>query len=128
MFTLGCNNLTVSTDYHPLLGIFSNKELSNISNPHICNLKKKTTIYHFKIQYNPGNDITDQMHVLETLNNQLLIIQPKTKSVKLLLPNQLNMTYIKTINKKNQCYQNHPQNIFFKWYVPIVLQYRDIPI
>ena len=41
MFILGCNNLIVSTDHCPLVGIFGNKELCNISNPHICNLKKK---------------------------------------------------------------------------------------
>ena len=38
----------------PILGIFSNKEQSNISNPHFCNLKENTTKYHFTIQYNPG--------------------------------------------------------------------------
>ena len=54
MFILGCSNLIGSTDQRPLLSIFSNRELSNISNPRICNLKEKTMKNHFTFQYNPG--------------------------------------------------------------------------
>ena len=54
MFTLGCNNLIILTDHHPLVGIFGDKELSNINNPRIRNLKEKTLKYNFTIQYNPG--------------------------------------------------------------------------
>ena len=54
MFTLGCNNLIAFIDHYPLHGFFSNRELSNISNPRICNLKEKTMKYHFKIRYNSG--------------------------------------------------------------------------
>ena len=54
MFTLGSENLIISTDHRPLLGIFNNKELNSINNPRICNLKEKTLKFKFTIQYNPG--------------------------------------------------------------------------
>ena len=54
MFTLGCNNLIISTEHCPLLGIFNNKELNSINNPGLCNLKEKTLKFKFNMQYNPG--------------------------------------------------------------------------
>ena len=54
IFTLGCKNLTVSTDHKPLLGILSNRALSEIKNPRLLNLKERTLMYRFNIQYNPG--------------------------------------------------------------------------
>ena len=54
MFTLGCNNLIISTDHCPLLGIFNNKELNSINSPQLCNLKEKTLKFKFNMQYNPG--------------------------------------------------------------------------
>ena len=38
----------------PLLGIFDNREISNIPNPHICSLKENTLCYTFKTTYCPG--------------------------------------------------------------------------
>ena len=54
MFTLGCNNLVVSVDHKPLLGIFNNRELSSIKNPRIQNIKESTYAWQFNIFYNPG--------------------------------------------------------------------------
>ena len=53
LFTIGCENL-ISTDHHPLLGIFISKELNSIKNPWLCNLKEKSLKFSFNMQYNPG--------------------------------------------------------------------------
>ena len=54
MFVLGCDRLIVSTDHKPLLGILGDRELGNISNPRLLNLKQKTLAFRFKVQYSPG--------------------------------------------------------------------------
>ena len=54
MFTLGCQNLLVSTDHKPLLGILRDRALSDIKNPQLLNLKEHTLMYRFNISYNPG--------------------------------------------------------------------------
>ena len=55
MFILGCLEVITTKDHKPLLGIFTNQELSNIPNPHIyVLLKKKTLHYQFKTIYCPG--------------------------------------------------------------------------
>ena len=54
LFTLGYNNLIVSTDHKPLLGIFNDRALGDITNPRIQSLKEKTLRYQFSIQHCPG--------------------------------------------------------------------------
>ena len=54
MFVLGCNNLIVTTDHQPLLGIFSNRDLGSITNPRIQKLKSHTLRFRFTTQYCPG--------------------------------------------------------------------------
>jgi hypothetical protein len=54
MFVLGCDNLIVSTDHRPLLGILKDRELNSITNPRTFRLKERTLPYRFRIQYNPG--------------------------------------------------------------------------
>ena len=54
MFVLGCDNLIVSTDHQPLLGILRDRDLSSIGNPRLLNLKQRTLPYQFTIQHNPG--------------------------------------------------------------------------
>ena len=54
LFTLGCNNLLVSVDHKPLLGIFKNRSLDSIDNPRILNLKESTLRWDFTISHNPG--------------------------------------------------------------------------
>ena len=49
MFTSGCINLIVSTDHHSLVGVFGTKELCDISNPRICNLK--TCVHYFLLNF-----------------------------------------------------------------------------
>ena len=41
MFTLGCQNLLVSTDHKPV-GILRDRALSDIKNPRLLNLKERT--------------------------------------------------------------------------------------
>jgi len=41
-FVLGCKNLTVAVDHQPLLKIFGDRSLNNISNTRLRNLKDKT--------------------------------------------------------------------------------------
>ena len=53
-FVLGCENLTVAVDHKPLLKIFGDRSLENISNPHLMNLKEKLLRYHFKMIHVPG--------------------------------------------------------------------------
>ena len=40
-FVLGCNDLLIAVDHKPLLKIFGDRSLENISNARLCNLKEK---------------------------------------------------------------------------------------
>ena len=62
-FVLGCKNLTVTVDHQPLLKIFGDRSLDNISNTRLRNLKEKTLRYCFKMVYIPGvkNKAADTM-------------------------------------------------------------------
>ena len=53
-FVLGCTNLTIAVDHKPLLKIFGDRSLDNISNTRLCNLKEKTLRYHLKMVHIPG--------------------------------------------------------------------------
>ena len=53
-FVLGCTDLTVAVDHKPLLGIFGDRPLDDISNPRLRNLKEKTLRYRFRIVHIPG--------------------------------------------------------------------------
>ena len=53
-FVLGCTDLTVAVDHKPLLGIFGDRPLDDISNPRLRNLKEKTLRYGFKLIHIPG--------------------------------------------------------------------------
>ena len=54
MFTLGCEDLLVSVDHKPLLGIFNDRDLGSIKNPRIQNFKEATLAWKFNIAHNPG--------------------------------------------------------------------------
>ena len=54
MFTLGCEDLLVSTDHQPLVAILGNKKLEDIPNPRLVRLKEKTLRYRFTIKHTPG--------------------------------------------------------------------------
>ena len=84
MFTLGCDNLFVSVDHKPLLGILNDhRELRNIDNPRIQRIKESTFGWKFSIVHNPGkwhrgpdamsrNPPDDTHYVTDTTNNYFL--------------------------------------------------------
>ena len=47
-FVLGCKNLTIVVDHRPLLEIFSDRSLDQISKIRLRNLKEKTPKYQFR--------------------------------------------------------------------------------
>ena len=53
-FVLGCNNLTLAVDHKPLLKIFGDRSLDEISNTRLRNLKEKTLGYRFRVIHIPG--------------------------------------------------------------------------
>ncbi|KAG0718563.1 Retrovirus-related Pol polyprotein from transposon 17.6 [Chionoecetes opilio] len=55
LFLLGCKNLTLVTDHKALTRIFGDKELKDIANPRILNLKEKTLMFTFRIKYLKGD-------------------------------------------------------------------------
>ena len=53
-FTMGCNNLLVIVDHKPLTKIFGNRRLDEIANPRLFRLKRRTLMWKFDIEYQPG--------------------------------------------------------------------------
>ena len=53
-FVLGCSNLVIAVDHKPLLKIFGDRSLDQISNPRLRNPKEKTLRYHFRMVHIPG--------------------------------------------------------------------------
>ena len=53
-FVLGCKSLTIAVDHRPLLKIFGDRSLDQISNTRLRNLKEKTLRYSFNMVHIPG--------------------------------------------------------------------------
>ena len=53
-FTQGCNDLLVITDHKPLVKLFSDRTLDEISNTRLFRLKQRTLQWRFDIDYLPG--------------------------------------------------------------------------
>ena len=53
-FVLGCSDLIIAVDHKPLLKVFSDRSLKEISNARLCNLKEKTLRYKFCMVHIPG--------------------------------------------------------------------------
>ncbi|CAG2222073.1 unnamed protein product [Mytilus edulis] len=53
-FVLGCEELIIAVDHKPLLKIFGDRSLDQISNTRLRNLKEKTLRYKFKMMHVPG--------------------------------------------------------------------------
>ena len=62
-FTQGSPNLTVVTDHKPLVKIFGDRTLDEVTNPRLFRLKQKTLPWFFKIEHMPGktNSAADAM-------------------------------------------------------------------
>ena len=54
LFVLGCQKLMISTDHKPLLGIFGDRSLADVTNTRVAKLKERTLRFRFTIRYNPG--------------------------------------------------------------------------
>ena len=55
-FTMGCDDLLVIVDHKPLIKIFGNRRLDEISNPRLFRLKRRTLMWKFDIEYQPGKN------------------------------------------------------------------------
>ena len=53
-FVLGCDDLIVAVDHKPLLKVFGDRSLDEISNTRLRNLKEKTLRYRFRMVHIPG--------------------------------------------------------------------------
>ena len=53
-FTLGCDDLLVVTDHKPLVKIFGDRTLDEITNSRLFRLKQRTLPWRFEIEHMPG--------------------------------------------------------------------------
>ena len=53
-FTHGCDDLTVVTDHKPLVKLFGDRTLDEITNSRLFRLKQRTLPWRFTIQHSPG--------------------------------------------------------------------------
>ena len=53
-FVLGCSDLIIAVDHKPLLKVFSDRSLEEISNARLRNLKEETLRYKFRMVHIPG--------------------------------------------------------------------------
>ena len=62
-FTLGCDNLLVITDHKPLVKLFGDRLLDEITNPRLFRIKQQTLLWRFDIEHCPGktNHCADAM-------------------------------------------------------------------
>ena len=56
----GCKKLIIATDHRPLLKIFGDRHLKDISNPRLLNFKEKALPYTFQMTDVPGKSMMDQ--------------------------------------------------------------------
>ena len=52
-FVLGCSNLIIAVDHKPLLKVFGDRSLEEITNARLCNLREKTLRYCFSMVHIP---------------------------------------------------------------------------
>ena len=62
-FTMGCNDLLIVVDHKPLVKLFGDRRLDEISNPRLFRLKQRTLMWRFEVQYQKGvnNTCADAM-------------------------------------------------------------------
>ena len=70
-FTMGCDSLIITTDHKPLVKIFGDRTLDEISNPRIFKLKQRALPWNFTIAHVPGkcipaSDATSRNPVLQS--------------------------------------------------------------
>jgi len=55
-FSQGCDNLVIVTDHKPLVKLFSDRALDEITNSRLFSLKQRTLPWRFTIEYKAGKD------------------------------------------------------------------------
>ena len=55
-FTQGSDNLVILTDHQPLVKVFGDATLDEISNRRLFKLKEKTSQWKFTVEHRPGKD------------------------------------------------------------------------
>ena len=72
-FTQGCSNLMVITDHKPLVKIFRDRTLDQITNTRLFRLKQRTLPWYFEISYLPGktNHMADAMSRYPSPNGEV---------------------------------------------------------
>ena len=78
-FTLGCKNLVIVTDHKPLVKLFGDRTLDEISNTRLFRLKQKTLLWRFKVIHMPGKsnygaDAMSRHPVEDEAENEVLAI------------------------------------------------------
>ena len=114
-FVLGCPNLIVATDHLPLLGLLNDKELADIHNPRLLNLKEKTLWFRFKVIHVPGGMHCgpDYMSRQGQDNTQSITIkQARVYCINSLLKGTQNITT--TLPTKGGSYHEDRDN-FMRW-------------
>ena len=53
-FTMGCTDLLVIVDHKPLTKIFGDRRLDEIDNPRLFRMKRRTLMWQFDTEYQPG--------------------------------------------------------------------------
>ena len=72
-FVLGCEELIIAVDHKPLLKIFGNRSLEDISKARLLNLKEKTLRYRFTMIHVPGV----RHKAADAVSHHQLVIQRK---------------------------------------------------
>ncbi|CAC5401121.1 unnamed protein product [Mytilus coruscus] len=82
-FVLGCD-LIIAVDHKPLLKIFSDRSLEDISNSRLRNLKEKTLRYHFRMIHVPGvkHHAADGVSRHQTVEPEKLILTDDIAAIK----------------------------------------------
>lgn len=97
-FVLGCSDLIVAVDHKPLLKLFCDRCLEDISNPRLRNLKERTLRYRFRMVYIPGtrNLTSDALsrNPSGTRNPQRLHLQDDTTDSRNNCPNEAHVMEI----------------------------------
>ena len=111
-FVLGCSNLIIAVDHKPLLKIFGDRSLEDITNPRLLNLKEKTLQFRFQMVHVPG---------IRHRAADALSRHPTSESDELLLPDDIAtiqphsfLSAIRTIQEEETevCTQyNQPMNV-----------------
>lgn len=54
MFLMGCPNLIIAVDHESLVPIFNSRDLFEIKNPRLLDIREKTLMYRFRVIHIPG--------------------------------------------------------------------------